>query len=137
MGQTVQALIEHRLTPDEILKLPESLQDSSNSIIAGQWNWIVPNINATTLVNLWTRKAEYFISNSWSEKDLALLRNDNMTLHFYNSNLVTFDNSISWNTYNEDENLCKDFNYLTKEMSTLLNALDIIIVPELSRVPFF
>jgi len=137
MGQTVYALIEHRLTPEEILKLPGRLQTSSNEVIAGHWLWTVLNIDANVLADLWAKKAEYFINNPWSDEDLALLQHDNRTLHFYSPNLVTFTNSLSWDTYNINEVLRKDFNGLAKETSELLSAIDIIIVPDLSGVDFF
>ena len=60
-----------------------------------------------------------------------------MTLHFFKPNLLTFDNSIRWNSYKSNETLRKEFNRLAKIISQLLSALDIIIVPDLSSVDFF
>jgi hypothetical protein len=137
MGQTVYAFIEHRLTPEEILKLPENLRNFPDDTFAGQWHWTTPNMDKQTLTDLWTKKTEYFINNSWSEKDLALLGKDNMTLHFSTPTLVTFDSLLRWDNYNRNKTLRKEFNRQTKVISSLLNAFDIIIVPNLSSVGFF
>ena len=137
MGQLVHAFIEHRLTPEEILNLPEQLRHSSNNTLAGQWHWTAANMDKETLADLWTRKAEYFINNSWSEADLALLEKDNFTLHFSTPYLITFDNSVRWDTYQKNHQLRAEFNRMAKAVATLVNAIDILIVPDLSSVDFF
>ncbi|AEV99660.1 hypothetical protein A4D02_27935 [Niastella koreensis] len=137
MGQIVHAFIEHRLTPEEILNLPDYLQSVSANTLAGLWHWTTSGMNKLTLADLWTRKAEYFINNSWSEQDLALLEKDNLTLHFSSPHLVTFDNSLRWDTYHRNEELRKGFNCLSKAISSLLNAVDILIVPDLSSIDFY
>jgi hypothetical protein len=130
MGQTVLAILKHRLTPEEIVRFPERLLKSTNEKIVGQWSWSVPNIDTNILSIIWNRNVEYFIHNSWSEKDLVLLEKNDLTLHFCNTSLVVFDNSMKWFTYERNEILHNEFNFLAKEMATLLNACDTIIVPE-------
>jgi hypothetical protein len=58
-------------------------------------------------------------------------------LHFLNPYLLTFDNSLPWDTYRRNTQLRKEFNQLTKAISTVLNAVDILFVPNLSNVGFF
>ena len=137
MGQLVHALIEHRLTPEEILKLPDPLRHISDTVLAGQWHWTAPNMDKHTLISLWTRKAEYFINNSWSEQDLALLEKSNMMLHFSAPHLVTFYNSLRWDTYRSNELQRQGFNRLARAISIPLKAADILFVPDLSSVDFF
>lgn len=137
MGQIVHAFIEHRLTPEEILQLPEQLQHIPDNALRGQWHWTAPNIDKKTLTGLWTRNADYFINNSWSEQDLALLLKDHFTLHFYKPHLVTFDNALRWDTYKGNEQHREEFNRLTKALTSLLNPIDILFVPDLSSVDFF
>jgi len=136
MAVDVEALIEHKLTPEEILKLPERLQVSANKNIAGQWAWTVPNINTEILHNIWTRKSDYFINNPWGIEDFAFLKKDYLTLDFISSNLVTFHSSLRLYVYEKNKNLRDDFNCLTKEILNLLNAVDVLIIPELSNVSF-
>ncbi|OQP43615.1 hypothetical protein A4H97_33865 [Niastella yeongjuensis] len=52
-------------------------------------------------------------------------------------NLVTFDSSLHWNTYKRDGRLRNEFNLLAKTISSLLNGVDILLVPDLSSVDFF
>lgn len=137
MSQLVHAFIEHRLTPENILRLPEYLLNSTNSTLSGKWHWTAPNIDTKVLYDLWEHKADYFINNSWSEKDLAWLKKENLTLHFLTPHLVTFDNLLRWDVYHRNEQLSKEFNILAKLMSSLLNAVDVILVPDLSSVDFF
>ncbi|MEX6690091.1 hypothetical protein QTN47_21460 [Danxiaibacter flavus] len=137
MGQIVHAFIEHKLTPEEILQLPELLCHISNDILVGQWHWSTPNMNKQILIDLWTRKTEYFINNIWSEQDFALLEMHDMTFHFFSPRLLTFDNSIRWDVYNKNESVREEFNRLAKAISSLLNAVDILVVPDLSSVSFF
>jgi hypothetical protein len=65
MGKIVHALIEHSLTPEEIVNLPEQLRNFSNDVLVAQWHWTKQNMDKEALIDLWTRKAEYFINNSW------------------------------------------------------------------------
>lgn len=137
MSQIVHAYIEHRLTAEEIIKLPDYLQHIQDSILAGKWDWTTPNMTEQTLVHMWTLAAEYFINNQWSEKDLAFLQKGNMTFFFSNPHLVTFDNLQRWDTYHSNEQLREEFNSLAKTVSSLLRAVDVLIVPDLSSVDFF
>src|SRR5687767_2037993 len=113
MGQTVHAFIEHRLTLEEILRLPEHLQHISDNTLSGQWHWTTPNMAKQILTDLWTRKAEYFINNAYNKENLALLEKENLTLHFTPPILVTFENSLRWNIYKSNGQLRKEFNLLT------------------------
>lgn len=137
MGQIVHAFIEHRLTPEEILLLPALWRHISDDMLVGQWHWSTPNMNRQILVDLWTQKTKYFINNSWSEQDLALLEKQDMTFHFLSRNLLTFNNSTRWDIYNKNESVQNEFNHLAKVISSLLYAVDILIVPNLSSVNFF
>lgn len=137
MGQLVHAFIEHRLTLEEILNLPEHLRNFSDDILAGQWHWSAPNMNKQILIDMCTRKADFFINNSWSVQDLALLEKDNMTIHFFAPHLLTFDNLNRWDTYRRYEQQRQEFNRLARALSLLLNAVDVLMVPDLSSVDFF
>lgn len=137
MAQLVHAFIEHRLTLEEILNLPDHLQQISDDILVGQWNWSAPNMNKQVLIGIFTRKLDFFFNNSWSVQDLALLEKDNMTIHFSAPHLVTFDNSYRWDTYRIYEQQRQEFNRMTRALSLLLSAVDVLMVPDLSSVDFF
>jgi hypothetical protein len=137
MSQITHALIEHRLTPDEILEIPNHLRHISDEILRGQWRWSAPYMSKQTLIELWSRKAEFFINNLWSEKDLGLLQKDNLTLQFFEPHLVIFDNLIRWDSYHRNEQLRQEFNRLANVISSLLNAVDKLVVPDLSSVGFY
>jgi hypothetical protein len=123
MGQIVHALIQHKFSPEEILKLPEYLRNISDDTLTGQWHWTTANINKEILINSWTRKGQYFINNPHSERDLALLKKDNLTLHFSSPHLITFDNLLRWDTYKRNDQLRKQFNRLTKPFQSHLMLL--------------
>lgn len=137
MGRIVNALIEHSLPLEEILQLPLRFQTSRNQNIAGIWKWSKDNLNKEIITNLWSLKLDYFIKHSWSTEDLVILEKDKMTLHFYKPNILTFNNLLSWYSYNENENSKREFNQLVKEISSFLKTVDTIIVPDLSSVDFF
>lgn len=134
MGQIAHALIEHHLTSEQIIKLPERLQFSTINVIAGQWTWTNPNLDEKLLFEIWNRKPEFFLRNSWSVKDLALLEKDNMTITSVSPTILTFDSLLRWYTYQDNELLRRQFNVLTKEITRLLNAIDIIMVPDLGSI---
>lgn len=136
MGQIAHALIEHCLTPKQIIDLPKRLLLSSNPIIAGQWTWTASNLDEKLLLDIWNRKPEFFMQNSWSVADLALLEKNNLTITSISPNILTFDNLLKWYSYQDNEFLRKEFNDLTKEIIKLLSAIDVIMVPDLSSVGF-
>lgn len=137
MGQIVHGFIEHRLMMEEILKLPEKLIRISNDSLAGQWHWTVQNMDKEVLTQNWKRKAEYFINNSWTEADLNQLKSNNSTFHFISPYLLTFDNLLRWDVYHRNLQSRKEFDLLVKAIATLINAVDLLIVPDLSSVSFF
>ncbi|MDF2188523.1 hypothetical protein [Paraflavitalea sp. CAU 1676] len=132
MGQLVQALIEHRLTPEGVLEIPRILNTSLNENVAGEWIWTVPTINKQVLIELWLRKAEYFLKNAWSVEDLALLEKGELTLHFFAPSLIAFDASLKWFSYTSNGDQRYSFNNLAKEISNLCKAVDVIIASEVS-----
>lgn len=137
MGQIVHALIEHRLIPEDILLLPAQLGSAPDDAIAGQWRWVMPNMDKQALTDYWDRKPEYFINNLWGKQDLALLEKESLTLHFSMPHLVSFDSSLRWDTYSRNGQFREEFNRLTEVILSLLNAVDILFVPDLSSVDFF
>ena len=57
MGQNVNALIEHNLPSEDILKLPEYLCASSDETISGQWHWTIPKIDKQLLEDALSKRA--------------------------------------------------------------------------------
>ena len=137
MGQTALALIDYSLSLEEVINLPSCLGNSSDESISGNWEWTKSNMSRKDLIDSWNKNAEYFLSNPRSEEDLAMLKNGNLALHFLSSTLVTFDCLLNSSAYYNDEISRNNFNGLTKTISSLLKATDVLIVPDLSNADFF
>ncbi len=130
MGQITYALIEHGLSPEEILEFPFYLKSSANDIINGEWAWTNPNMDIKFLDNYWNKKPDYFFTNSWNEEDFPWLKKENLSLDFFHPNLVTFDHLLNWSFFFRNDSQINEFKKLTKDIAELLKPVDIIIVPE-------
>lgn len=138
MARIVHALIEHRLTPSDILKLPEILNKHTSPLIAGEWEWTSHDeMDETFLMDLWAKNEEDFMNNSFSIEDLALLQKDKLTIDFASPNLITFDNLMPWDAYNNSETLRAEFNELVKIVAQIVSSVDLIILPDLSSISYF
>jgi hypothetical protein len=128
MGSIIQAVIQHSLSPREIVLVPDILNHSD--IInpkEDELKWSTPDIDATFLEKYWNLDSQYFINNPWSEESLALLQNDKFRLHFYNPNLVSFDMYLKAGVYKNNSLAESDFNFCAKFIALKLAAKDVII----------
>ena len=133
MGQIVYALIEHSLTPEEILAFPKKLETCQNSTIAGRWAWSDPNLNVDSLFKFWTTKQIDLSSTySWGPEDFPWLEKENFTLYFFEPNLIVFDCLFKWLFFSKNETRIREFSALTREIGSLVNATDLLFVPELT-----
>ncbi|WP_426670006.1 hypothetical protein ACPPVU_01930 [Mucilaginibacter sp. McL0603] len=130
MGQITYALIEHGLSPKEILELPFYLKSTANDIINGEWAWTNPNMDIKFLDNYWNKKPDYFFTNSWNEEDFPWLKKENLSLDFPHPNLVKFDHLLNWYFFFRNDSQINEFKKLTKDIAELLKPVDMIIVPE-------
>ena len=133
MGQTVYALIEHSLTPEEILEFPKKLETCPNSILAGKWTWTDPGLDINSLFKFWTTKqTDYLSTYSWGPEDFPWLQKEDFTLDFFKPNLIAFDCLFKWFFFNGNETRIIEFSHLTRAISNLVNAGDLLFVPEIT-----
>lgn len=92
MGQIVRALIEHSLTPEEILEFPKKLETCPNKELTGKWDWSSPGFDIETLLKHWnTTQADFLATHSWEDKGFPWLEKEHFTLDFFAPNLIAFD----------------------------------------------
>jgi hypothetical protein len=133
MGQIVHALIEHSLTPQEILEFPKKLETCPNNEIAGKWDWSNPNFNVETLLKIWnTTQADFMAAHSWGDEDFPWLQKGNFTLDFFAPNLIAFNRLYSWFFFRGNEERISEFSKLTRVIGELVNATDFLFVPDIS-----
>lgn len=137
MDKIVHALIEHNLSIEEILNIPEVLSKHPSAVFAGEWEWTNHDMDAAFLPELWRKNDVDFINYSASTEDLALLQKDRITIDFMTPHLITFDNLLLWEDYNNDEAVRIDFNHLVRMIAELIKATDIAIIPDLSSLTFY
>jgi hypothetical protein len=131
MGQIVHALIEHSLTPQEILEFPKKLETCPNNEIAGKWDWSNPNFDVETLLKLWnTMQADFLAADSWGDEDFPWLQKENFTLDFFAPNLIAFDRLSNWFFFRDSEIRISEFSKLTRVIGELVNASDFLFVPD-------
>src|ERR1700760_2190818 len=123
MGQIVHALIEHSLTPQEILEFPKKLATCVNNELVGKWNWSDPNFDIEALLKIWaTTQVEFLTKDSHGTEDLPWLQKDNFTLDFFVPNIVAFDNLSSWLFFRNNEIKISYFSKLTRVIGEMANA---------------
>jgi len=133
MGEIVRALIEHSLTPAEILEFPKKLETCPNKGLAGKWNWTDPKLDKNALVKIWNTKQIDFLSmHSWGREDFPWLEKENFTLDFFKPNLIAFDCLFNWFFFSRNETQITEFSALTREIAGLVNATDLLFVRELT-----
>ena len=130
MGQLATALIEHHLTTEELLEeIPLCLKSSLNDKLAGDWHWTPPIIDIDFLMDFWAIKMEDSAINPWAGRDLPFLEKGNLSLYFGSPNLAIFNTLLRWSSFIGNEEFRKDFCQLTKDMSKIFNASDLLIIP--------
>lgn len=137
MERIVHALIEHNLSPAEILNFPATLSNHPAAALVGEWEWTNHDMDEIFLEELWNKKEADFINNSASIEDLALLQKDKITLDFMTPHLITFDTLLSWDIYHTDESLREEFNHLVRIICEMIKAKDVAIIPDLSSLSFY
>lgn len=137
MSQLLSALIEHNLSPEEIINLPNRLKSCSEDIISPNWQWRKENLVIEDITHYWLLDAEYFINNAWNESDLLVLANDDLDLHFFSPTLIVLGSFLRWASYDCNEPQYKRFNKQVNLLAPFLDAKDALLVPDLSSVDFF
>ena len=133
MGDIVRALIEHSLTPDEILAFPKKLETWPNDELVGQWKWSNPNIGIADLLKFWnTKQIDLESTYSWGPEGFLWLQKDDFTLDFFAPNLVAFDRLSKWFFFRDNEIRISEFSKLTRVIGELVRATDFLFIPNIS-----
>ena len=129
MSSIIQAILEHDQSSEQILLLPDKLKQLG--IILGEWTWPTTSINKAFLLDYWEKTPEDFIKmGSFSEENLAILRNQHFSLHFFQPKLVAFDSLLNQSVYSANAAAKNDFDRIVQQIAILLEASDAIILPD-------
>lgn len=128
MSSVVQAVIQHNLSPEQIMLLPEIFNKANFIDKEDSLRWDGTKIDIDFLQQYWKKTSEDFISRPWSEEDLALLQNDKVSFHFYQPNLVSFDTHLKASIYKSNTETKSQFDLLVKTVALIMDAVDIIII---------
>lgn len=128
MGQLIQAIIEHTLSPAAIVSLSKEL--SSIPATASEWKWTTSKTSPSFLQQYWKVNAADFIRKRWSFNDLATLECGRLDMHFFAPNLVVLAGSLRSSAYYNIEKSRAWFNGLSKQVAQVLGGSAIIMVPD-------
>jgi len=130
MGQNISAIMEHNLSPEQIIALPQLLHSKLEGDLAGAWGWTFgPDMNTDQLQKTWRQDMDFFLNNTWSEADLPMLERDTYSLYFGEPHLVHFDSLMRWSSYADDMKRRDMFNQWVKQLADIIGATDILLVP--------
>jgi hypothetical protein len=131
MGSIIEAVIEHKLSPEEILLLPESL-NKLNFINCDDdnWGWTAPNIDSAFLEKYWRKSPEDFMKEPWGIEDLAILEKGNLSIHFLTPHLASFDTLLGSSVYDINPATKCEFDVKAKSIALKMKPVDIIIIKD-------
>jgi len=134
MSSIIEAVIQHEMSPEEILTIPELLNDLHLVDNTGsKWAWTSKSAGVDFLKKYWRTTPEDFIEKRWDVTNLAVLElklseYSRLTLHFYQPNLVSFDTHLPSSRFENDIEARVEFTRLVKLIALVMRATDTIII---------
>jgi len=131
MGASLNVIVQHQLTPSEIVSLDGLVIDPIfDGRKATPVKWENPNINANSLVDGWSKISDHYTENPWAGGDLPILENEEISIFVWTPSLFSITPYFRPSFYRSDELTRNKFNTIVAKFAKTVKATDVIIIED-------